>query len=456
MPVRFPLLLIKKRGKRSTVSRLGARLGEVFYNLVIIAAGAVGGWWVVTDALLPDLRLYRDVGRFVETTGRVIDARVITRPGLAEQEYSPELLVVFHTPAGERHTTWTRHGVGRDAPSELDAQRALKAFPIGTELPCWHDPADHDRVLLSPSRPWQPWLQLLIPLSLILVGVVGVVRALLKTRVSPEMRSAMRRRGVDVELLETGSPRPTLAAALPPVATASDSPGVRLAHRLPIDGERGWRLVGMAIICLLWNGLALLFIFQLAADFFSGERPVMVSLIVAPLAITGGWLAYSLLCDAWSPGAGGLTQIEVSRWPLRSGETCEALLIQKGQTRVRELTVALVCEEVATYHQGTDSRTATEEVYRKKLVAEGRFDVENEAGYERPFSFTPPADGPASFVSPHNEVRWLLEARVASRRWPEFKRRFELCVYPASWPVGAAEAQTNDALALTTQQETLV
>ncbi len=44
-----------------------------------------------------------------------------------------------------------------------------------------------------------------------------------------------------------------------------------------------------------------------------------------------------------------------------------------------------------------------------------------------------------SFKAAHNEVRWCLEVLVVPIRWPKFRRRFLVCVYPPS--AGAAKPE---------------
>ena len=57
------------------------------------------------------------------------------------------------------------------------------------------------------------------------------------------------------------SARPTLPA-VPPIDAVTDSPGVRLAYRLPIDAASGWVSFTMAAVCLVWNTLVAIFVVQ--------------------------------------------------------------------------------------------------------------------------------------------------------------------------------------------------
>lgn len=441
MPLRFPLLL-KKRGSRRTGSQRWARVGEILYQLMFVVAGLVIAWWIFYDVLIPEWRLIRSAANFEQAKCVVIDTRVSERPGLAEREYCPELQIQFEPTDGELVSVWTRHGVGRDGPSFQEAEQAVARFEKGEERDCWFDPkqpSNPDRVLISVQGSWLPYLVLTMPISLIIAGVIGLIRTLVSTRTSPERRSSMLNKGVDLQMLEVLPTRPTVASALPPSDTIDESPGVQLAYRLPMDGAQGMRIMGMAIVCALWNALAGLFVYHLAASYFPvGGSVGLAAIAVAPLAAIGGWLTYSLWRDARSIGGVGVTRLEISEHPLQPGATCRGVMLQSGSLRARALTISLVCEEVATYRQGTDSRTATVEVYRERLLQERSVTVEPGEPFSREFDIRVTDEGPISFSSPHNEVLWSIEVAVGSPRRPDLKRSYRICVYPKDWPVDQA------------------
>ncbi|TWT40238.1 DUF3592 domain-containing protein [Botrimarina hoheduenensis] len=413
MRSRFPLLL-KKRGRRRTGSVAWTRAAEFAYQATFVVAGAIGAWWCLTDVLLPELKLAQEIKGFQRAKGTVVDTHVAVRPGLAEDEYCPELRIRFKTKTARTITAWTRHGVGRDTPSRQEAALALEPFQKGANLPCWYDPEDPQRVVLSTGSRWWPWFVLVIPVSLMASGLIGLWWAIARVQSSAERRA---------------STAPS-AVPLPNAEPIADSPGLRLAYRLPLDGGEGWRLSGMATLCVMWNLLAGLVVFQaIGFDSLPG-RLGLTLLVVAPLAATSVWMIRSLWRDATSVGGFGATRAEIATHPLQPGQSVQGVVFQSGSGRIRLLTISLVCEEVATYEQGTDSRVATVEVVRETLVRERGLLVEPGQALELDFTITIPATGPLSFRSPHNEVRWSLETRLAPVRSAEATRRFPLCVYP--------------------------
>lgn len=427
---RVPLLWLKKRGRRRTGSPASAVVGESLYFAMFVAAGSVGLWWTLSDVLLPEWRLAHRSRDFVEAVCVVRGQRVAPRPGLAENEFGPELQVELTPDGAAPRRVWTGHGVGRDTPSHAEASDALGAFRVGDKLPCWYNPDAPDEVLLSVRRRWWPWLVLSIPGSMIAIGGAGLVRALVSSRSSPERRSARIARGVAPLSLDTAKPRPTIASGLPHVDASGESPGVVRTFRLPVDGASGWRVAGMATLATIWNLLVALFAYQIGVGYLSASiRSLVAVLLTAPLAVIGWRMTLSAWRDARGAG-GGATTVEVDRHPLIVGEPAAATLLQYGPARLRELVIDLVCDEIATFRQGTDARTAAVEVARRTLLSERRVDAPADEPLRREFTICTPATGPHSFVSPNNEVRWSIETTLTPVGRPPIQRRFPICVHP--------------------------
>ena len=98
--------------------------------------------------------------------------------------------------------------------------------------------------------------------------------------------------------------------------------------------------------------------------------------------------------------------------------------------KVRWLKVLLVCDERATFPQGTDPRTEVHRVHQQTVFRRRKFDINRDAPFEADFTVTVPAGAMHSFISPHNRVEWSLVVRGRVARWPIFERTFPLYVYP--------------------------
>ncbi len=98
---------------------------------------------------------------------------------------------------------------------------------------------------------------------------------------------------------------------------------------------------------------------------------------------------------------------------------------------MKKLSIALVCEEVATYHFGTDTRTDRDEVYRQLIFEQGKCRIDWGRPLEVMCEFKLPVNAMHSFQSPHNAVAWKIVVEGEANRWPSYCRNFPVVVYPA-------------------------
>jgi hypothetical protein len=279
---------------------------------------------------------------------------------------------------------------------------------------------------------WWPWLAIVIPLGLIIVGGTNLVLLLWQTTASTERRAAAAAKATGWELPGTQAkpPRPTLPT-VPPIDSVTDSPGVRLAYRLPIDAASGWVSFTMAAVCLIWNTLVAIFVMQVAQQHLAGRPNWLLTWLMVPFVLAGLWTMFALGRQILLNFAIGPTCVEVSSHPLFPGGTFRGYVSQSGRLHVRWLQVQLICEEQAVYQQGTDTRRGTKSVYRDTLFSQRKFDITPQQMFETEFEYTVPSTAMHSFVSPHNAIVWNLVVRGRMARWGDFERRFPVYVYPS-------------------------
>ena len=159
---------------------------------------------------------------------------------------------------------------------------------------------------------------------------------------------------------------------------------------------------------------------------------------MVPFVLAGVWTLVALGRQVLLTAAIGTTRVEVSQHPFYPGGTYQGFVSQTGRLHVRWFQVQLVCEEQAIYQQGTDTRRATQRVYRATAFSQRKFDITPQQAFEATFEFTVPAGAMHSFVSTHNAVMWTLVVRGRMARWGEFERRFPVYVYPA-WTAPPAQ-----------------
>ena len=294
----------------------------------------------------------------------------------------------------------------------------------------------------GPGYGWWPWFLLLIPVALVVYGAVGAITTIWENFASSERRAAVVQKATEWEIpgSDVRSAFPALPT-VPPIDPIVESPGVRLAHRLPIDAASGWVSASMAVICLTWNTLVAIFVVQVIRQHLAGEPVWLMTWLMVPLVMAGVWTLLALGRQVLRSAAIGTTRVEVSDHPLFPGQTYQCFVSQSGRLRVRWFQVQLVCEEQAVYQQGTDTRASTAETHRDIVFSQRKFEVSPGQAFESEMDFSIPTSAMHSFIATHNAVTWTLIIKGRMQSWGEFQRRFPIFVYPAE----AAEAPARGA-----------
>jgi hypothetical protein len=127
----------------------------------------------------------------------------------------------------------------------------------------------------------------------------------------------------------------------------------------------------------------------------------------------------------------GPTLVEISAHPLAPGERYEIYLSQAGRLEIKSLDVKLVCEETATYRQGTNTRKATRRVYEQLLVSREALEMGRTLPFEARAHLEVPGDAMHSFKAIHNRIDWKIVVKGSVTRWPDFERSFPVIVRPS-------------------------
>ncbi len=274
------------------------------------------------------------------------------------------------------------------------------------------------------------WVMVLVVSSFMLLGSGGVLLTLFHAGASPERRSALVKRAAQIDLrADAAAARPSLPN-MPSDTNFINSPGVKLRYRLPVSQSSSWRLVLAGVFCLIWNISAALLV-AVAANSFRAQRPEwFLTIFAIPFVMIGGWSVYDFVRQ-WLLFAGtGPTTLEISNHPLRPRRTYTVALSQAGRIGFQSLAVHLVCEESATYRQGTDIRTEQRRRFDRQLCRRTQIRIDPGRPFEYEFPLHMPEDAMHSFQSEHNAVNWMLVVHGQAEAWPPFERCFPLLVYP--------------------------
>ncbi len=288
------------------------------------------------------------------------------------------------------------------------------------------------KIITVQNAGWWPWFVMIIPVALFIYGVIGLVALLWQRAASTERRAAAVRNATGWELPGIVSrPNHPALPSVPAIDVVTDSPGIRLAYRLPLDAAAGWVSFTMAAVCLGWNTLVAVFVVQVVRMENDKAKWLLASIMI-PFVLGGIWTLVELVRQVLLNMAVGTTRVEISQHPFHPGAVYQGLVSQTGRVHVRWLNVQLVCDEQAIHQQGTDTRRAICRVHRSTLYSQRKFDITPQQAFEATFDITIPESTMHSFVSSHNAVMWALLVRGRMARWGDFERRFPIYVYPTT------------------------
>lgn len=435
----------KKRGHRRTGSSKLGRAGELIASLCLVVAGGLFLYFIAKNWFLPAWRVSHG---FVETTCTVLDRRVGETSHGDVTLYRPEVRIEYRV-AGTPYRIWTypvptlqgplAQGKGQAdslySPGRTDKQEIINQFIVNREYYCWYDPQAPEVAVLLRGFYWGVWLSLIVPVSFVILGGVGVAHSLLYATTSAERRAALARRAGRLDPFDDAN-----AAELPKIpddATITDSPGTTLAYRLPIRTSPAWMLVLLGSACVIWNVLVVVSAGYAINNHLEGRPDWVLPVFLIPFVLVGvGMMVYFVYRVLVANGIGP-TLIEISDHPLIPGHSYQVFVSQSGRLQLRSFSVRLVCEEEATYRQGTDIRVQRCLVHDQELIRREALEIHRGTPFEMQCELCVPDTAMHSFRANHNEIRWKLLVDGRLRRWAGYQRDFAVIVHP---PTGQEQA----------------
>ncbi len=414
----------KKRGHRRTVPQRFGSLGEALFFGFFLCVGAAALWAMLGLLIVPELRANR---QFVETTGQVLAKRIGEADHGDGIRYWPEIEVEYHVD-GRTHSHATYDITSIPSASRDQVEAKLEAFQVGGHYPCWYDPMDPDRVVLVRGYSGWLYLVLLVPVSFIAISTRRLVLLWLNWGTSAERRAAMTKRAAEFDLFE--GTHQDLLPTVPSDSNWTNSPGTQLAYRLPIDAAPQWMLFALLAACLVWNGVASVFVVMALRTHLQHHPDWLMTLLSVPFVVIGLTLVYYLYRQFRLMTRIGSTRVEISHHPLFPGEEYEVFVSQAGHLSMKSLRVVLQCEEQATYRQGTDTRTDTCCVFEQPVLTAQDFEIVPARPFESQCRVRIPARAMHSFKSDHNQIGWRLLVRADDVRGRDYQRAFPVIVHP--------------------------
>ena len=255
---------------------------------------------------------------------------------------------------------------------------------------------------------------------LVLIGVkfLGRIR---RAMPSPEKAAVRMLDALPVDDSPTGAESsgwPTVPP-LDPIPT----PGRWLRYRLVSNTSPGCTLGILLGVALFWNGIVSVFLVQMIEGHRVGQPNWILTVFLIPFVLIGMVLIGVVLAAGLQLVTSllvGAVRVEIADHSMRPGRTYEFVVEQSGRFRLGRVSLVLACTESATYTQGTDTRTETNDVSKEEVAQAEAMPREGLRG-----KLTVPKGAMHSFASDHNKITWTLR----------FKGRVGILPYESEYPV---------------------
>jgi hypothetical protein len=273
------------------------------------------------------------------------------------------------------------------------------------------------------------WLLTTVSAAFIVMGAVGFWYRVLKVATSDEHREVIAKHGI-VPRPKQPHNKVVLPPSVPLLSPFTDSPGAKLAYRLPCEWAGTGALIAIGLFAMSWNAMIAVFLVFAISGLLQGIVQYRLLFLLVP-GIYIGLRAGRLFLASYIQAIGiGSTTVEIEDLPLVPGRTYKLLLVQYGRLVIKKLSIRLVCEEESTYHFGTDIRTEKQVVRHQSILEQGRSRIDWGRPLELECQVAIPSDAMHSFQSLHNAIHWKIIVEGEANRWPSYCRSFPVVVYP--------------------------
>jgi hypothetical protein len=225
--------------------------------------------------------------------------------------------------------------------------------------------------------------------------------------------------------------RPSEWGTIPDIRGINESPGTHLSYRLPLGHRPIFPLLGQTVFAAAWTIIALIILIQSFFIVAEDWTDFFVSILFRGLFCGVGLVLYWVVArQLWITFRVAPTLLELSDHPIYPNRKYRVLLHQDGALQFQNLTVDLVCEEIARFHQGTDTVTNRLDVFRQTIFSRSDFRTTPELPLHEEFILQLPSGCMHSFRQKNNEVAWKLEFTARLVGWSELRRDCPIVVRP--------------------------
>lgn len=288
-------------------------------------------------------------------------------------------------------------------------------------------------LLFSFQQRIQHYFLLLAIISFVVIGGRGIIGILSSSKVAGRRLLQIRR------VQRTGK---TLLGEIqdhlpyvPSHDVYSDSHGTHFQYRLDRVRSDFWSMLAIACFSFTWAGVSvflLLMCFDSLSDGFWSHW-ILWACLLSSVAICA-WSARYFFVQLKVITSVGPTILEIDTHPLQPGMSFNCMVRQTGMLSVKSLRLYLICEELASYHQGTDVRTEVVEVFNEQVGIEKNFQISLNEAFSMITPIQIPIQAMHSFRSSSNAIQWKLVVLARFKTQPTIRRQFPIIVHPIGAP----------------------
>lgn len=410
--------------------------GEPVVYAFIFLAGLVFFIIQLQNWAIPRLTLNQD---FVRARGTILDTRMAERSFEKEIRYRPEVLLRYSV-NGIYYQRWTydHQTLFSELNFSSDAEKTrqiLSGFKADDVVDCWYSAKNPSEVFVVWESGIWGWFFLALSFSLTVLGAVGFFFNFRLSAFSEERKLAFSSASGDSPFRHLFEPSTSPDwPTIPDIRVVNESPGTHLAFRLPLGNRPLFPLIGIALFALAWNIVAWTILFQSFFHPAENRADQIIEVLLRSLFFGVGIILFvGVLRQVLQAFSLGLTLLEISDHPIYPGRRYRILLRQTGLLRFRRFAVDVACEEIARFHQGTDTITNRKIVFSQNLFEREDFETTAAVSLEQEFFLQLPLQAMHSFRMENNEVSWKLEIEIQIAGWPKIRRECPIVVRPASW-----------------------
>jgi hypothetical protein len=356
-------------------------------------------------------------GSWNQVPARVISSDVRSHRGDDSTTYSVNILYAYSIDGREYRSN--RYGFMNASSSGYRGKKEIvRRYPAGTRFTAYVNPSDPTEAVIERGFTKDMFL-LLVPAAFMGVGGIGIYYS---------ARHAVRAR-LAAQLANGDAP--VSGRFVRPMKTSAPEAGRLNMGRLngltlrPRHSPVA-KIVGVTFICLFWNGIVSIFLYQVIKSWANGRGEVCLTVFLIPFVAVGVGLVfgvfYSLLA-LFNPRCA----LSLEKGQLALGEAVEMRWTFDGRyDRIHRLVLRVEGREEATYRQGTNTHTDKNVFYVLDLIDTTRA-LDIRAGKAR---WNVPAETMHSFSAPNNKIVWVLILHGHIQGWPDVKEEYPLTVGP--------------------------